>query len=358
MVSELCWPANPVSPGPVLEDGRPRGLPLDDSGAEKRNAGWTLAVDNDMIGTSGSDHDYTGGAAVTFAGSRVRDWPFSLGFAADWFSKLAFDHERVYPLHALQIGLLAFTPDDLNATRPITDDRPYASLLFLSNSTTLVRGPLEPVDSTTFSFGVLGLPLAGAIQEFIHEENDLNEVPEGWEHQISNGGEPTLRISWARQSLLASNFQRAATEYELKWARQASVGYQTEAAVSVSGRWGRINTPWWSFTPDRAEYVSEPAPVIGSSTRPGARELYLWAGAKVRLRAYNAFLQGQFRSSEVEVEADGIERWVAEAWVGITWQFAPRWRVSYVLRHQTPELKGGAGDRSLTWGGLILSRDR
>jgi len=207
------------------------------------------------------------------------------------------------------------------------------------------------------SLGVLGLPFAGAIQTFIHEENDLNEVPRGWDHQISDGGEPTARVSWSRQSLLASNFQAEATEYEIKWGRQASVGYQTEASLSLSGRWGRINTPWWSFTPDRAEYVSEPAPVIGTSTRSDVRELFLWAGLKLRLRAYNAFLQGQFRPSEVEADSSDIERWVGEAWIGVTWQFSRLWRVSYVLRHQTAELERGAGNRSLTWGGLLFSRD-
>ena len=64
--------------GPQLEDGRPRGLPLDANGREKQNAGWTVAFDNDLLSFADRDFDYTGGLAVTFAGKRASDWWFSL----------------------------------------------------------------------------------------------------------------------------------------------------------------------------------------------------------------------------------------------------------------------------------------
>lgn len=348
--------------GPVLENGRSRGLPLDVAGAEKYNAGSTIAFDNDLLSFGDRDFDYTGGGAMTLAGRRARDLPFSLDRALRPLDRFVPATRRegsvpLFVLHSLQIGLVAFTPDDLNDPEPILDDRPYASLTFMANARTFVGDPSEPVYETAFTLGVLGLDLAKRIQRGIHEGLDLNEVPEGWDHQISDGGEPTFRFAWGRQQLLTSNFQAREREYELKWRVEASVGYLTEASVALSGRWGRINTPWWSFTPERADYVSQPAPVIGTALRENVRELYAWGGIKVRARAYNAFLQGQFRDSDVEFSSDEIEQVTAEAWIGVTWQVSPVYRLSYVARYQTAELERGVGSRDLRWAGFIISRD-
>lgn len=351
-----------VTDRPVLENGLPRGLPLDESGQEKYSAGWTLALDNDVLAFGNRDLDYTGGAAVTFAGLRAKEWPISLDPILGVMDFLVPNSDDLagragYPLHAVQFGLLAFTPDDLNNPEPIYTDRPYASLLFQSNSRTFVSSPTAPVYETSFTFGFLGLDLAKGLQRGLHQELNLDKVPEGWDYQISEGGEPTARFIWARQSLLSSNFQTEITEYELKWRVETSVGYLTEASIALSGRWGLINSPWWSFTPERADYVSQPAPVIGNALRQGVRELYVWGGVKLRARVYNAFLQGQFRDSHVELSSDQIEQSNAEAWVGVTWQMSNEFRIGYVIRYQTQELDSSLENRDLVWGGLIVSRD-
>ena len=281
----------------------------------------------------------TGGFAVTLAGRRASEWPISLDRAAGWLEPLVpregQDASQRFILHALQIGLVAFTPDELNVAARIANDRPYASLLFAANTRTYIDGPSAPVYETSFTLGVLGLDVAKSIQRRIHEGLGLHEVPEGWDHQVSEGGEPTLRFTWARQALIASNFQSRVREFELKWRTEASVGYLTEASIGASARWGRINTPWWSFTPERADYVAQPAPVIGTSVGGSARERYAWAGIKVRRRLYNAFLQGQFRDSAVEFSSQAIEPLVVEAWLGMTWQISRVFRLSYVVRYQS-----------------------
>lgn len=60
----------------LLEDGKPKGLPINDQGKEKYDAGWTLHFDNDLlIPGSGRDQDYTGGLGVTFVGGyEVDTW--------------------------------------------------------------------------------------------------------------------------------------------------------------------------------------------------------------------------------------------------------------------------------------------
>ena len=73
-------------------------------------------------------------------------------------------------------------------------------------------------------------------------------------------------------------------------------------------------------------------------------------------RGYNVFLQGQFRDSEVTYDSDQLNHMIVEAWLGYTQSFASGWRLSYVLRGHTSEVREGAADRNLLWGGLIIAR--
>lgn len=335
------------------------GLPVDKHGREKYDAGWSLALDNDLLSLGNRDYDYTGGLAVTFAGRRAAEWPVSLDRFTGWLDPLVPDRTTNAPrftLHALQIGVIAFTPDDLNNPEPVRDDRPYASLLFASNARTFVSHPAAPVYETAFTVGFLGLDVAKHLQRTIHEGLGLSEVPEGWDHQISDGGEPTLRATLGRQALLATGAAPRGTAYDIKWRAEGSLGYLTEASVALTGRWGRIATPWWSFTPERTDYILQAAPVIGSPPGASRRELYIWSALKLRAVGYNAFLQGQFRDSEVTIPAGDMERLVAEASAGLTWQMSGAYRLGYAVRFQTREYEGNAA-RDLLWAGLILSRD-
>jgi hypothetical protein len=133
-----------------------------------------------------------------------------------------------------------------------------------------------------------------------------------------------------------------------------SAGYLTEASYAVSARFGLIDSPWWTFNPERTDYIAQPAPV-DAPTAGGRGELYVWAGAKVRLRAYNAFLQGQFRDSAYTLGADDISHLIGEAWIGLTTRLSSATQISYVLRYQTAEVHTAAGRRSPIWGGLTLS---
>jgi hypothetical protein len=41
----------------------------------------------------------------------------------------------------------------------------------------------------------------------------------------------------------------------------------------------------------------------------------------------------------------------------MTWQVSTRFRLGYVARYQTREIRTGAGNRELFWAGLIINRD-
>ena len=326
-------------------------------------AGWRIAIDNDLFASSSTDRDYTGGLSVTLTGREATDWPISLDPILRWIDPIVpretgqpgATHES--PLRALQIGVLAFTPQDLRSSEPLHDDRPYASLVFASNSRTYVLNQGRTVYDTSFALGVLGLDVAAAVQRAVHEATQSDKRAAGWENQISDGGEPTFRVTLARQALLAASTNDAGLSADLKWRAEVSAGYLTEANVALTGRWGILNTPWWSMSPERADYMMQPVPVIGPLSPAGRRELYVWAGAKARVRAYNVLLQGQFRDSAVELPASQLKTLIGEAWFGLTWQISRNYWLSHVSHYQSPEIKAGRGNRDLVWAGLILTHN-
>lgn len=327
-----------------------------DVSSEPDDTGWALFADNDALSPRSGDHDYTGGFALTLTGRRAQRWWFSLDPVVGLLDRVAGASPQDAPRwHALQLSLLAFTPAVLTEDTVNLGDRPYASIVYLANS----RITVDSADSawqSSFALGVLGLDAAKWTQQVMHELIEARE-PQGWHRQISEGGEPTVRYSLARLHLSTSRPTGARTQFQLKRAVALSAGYLTEINAAWTMRWGALRTPWWSFVPERAEYMIEPAPVLGgSSAAHGPRELYAWAGIKARARLYNALLQGQFRDSEHTVAFDDMRPLIGEAWAGVTWQAGANYRLTWTLRYQTSELRTEPGDRELFWGGVSVSR--
>ncbi len=335
------------------------GIQLDAAGREKYDTGWAYYFDNDALMPAERDEDYTGGMALTMSGRRAQESLVSLDTPLGWLDRIALGQSRTeaHQLHSLQVGAIAFTPSDIQLDAVTPGDRPYASLLYVANGRSYVRGADLTVYHTSFSIGVLGTRAVPEFQDQFHGAIGAHK-PQAWDHQISDGGEPTFRYTATRQDLQRAAESGARTRYEIKSAIAGSVGYLSEVSAALSIRWGRINTPWWSGPPDRVEYIAEPAPATGGSVmRSDIKELYIWAGIKAHVRAYNAFLQGQFRHSDLEYNYSDTRPLITEAWAGVTAQLVGEYRFSWVMRLQSSELRDGPGDRSLLWGGLVVSHD-
>src|SRR5690606_4778165 len=176
------------------------------------------------------------------------------------------------------------------------DDRPYANLAYVSSSH-LVHDPSNGVAyQSSLTLGALGMPWVERLHRTVHVAFGSRE-PKGYAHQISEGGEPTARYAVSRYQLLQSGTYRD-RPYHLRFGLSGSIGYLTEASADLAFRWGSLDTPWWSSSPSLADYGGHPPIRLAreSLARAGFR-LQVAAGVSVRLRAYNAFLQGQFRSS-------------------------------------------------------------
>ena len=341
-------------------------------------SGFSIFLENDSLVLNGQDADrnYTMGMAVQGYGPWIDR--YKLNRPRQWLDTLL----RVDELHAqepdgpfvgrelVEFGISAFTPDDLRSSEPQYDDRPYASIVYLTSRNQTVSSDARSAMTSELALGVLGLSIADAVQTSIHEKlqdfpGDTPYSPNGWHLQISDGGEPTFRYSLAWQDLLVDTGY-----FDLQWIRQANVGYYTNAAVGAAFRVGVIESPWWAFSsapisesvlalsnarPDEAAPETAESGIVPPPSRRW--ELYFWAGANARLWLYNAILEGQFRDSVVTVPSSRMERLIGEYQLGITGSFAFRntWHsITYAYASRNTEFDAPEA-RSHSWGGIYYN---
>lgn len=307
-----------------------------------------VQIDNDLFAGDDTDRDYTGGMSITISGERARDGLLSLDPLLRRLDRFSGDGQDADVYYARQIGLLAFTPSNTLIKEVQPDDRPYASLLYLSNGRVRVDADDRGAWTSSLTIGVLGLSVSERLHSAVHELVG-SESPRGYDHQISAGGEPTARYTLARQKLWIAD---PSGHVDVKTTVQGSVGFLTETSASISLRAGNFNSPWWGFAPELTDYMSAPVP---TESYRGGRELYVFLGARVKARAYNAFLQGQFRDSEVRYTSDEVEPLLAEAWIGVVTQILDQTQLSYALHYQTAELRHGPAARDSLWGAVQLT---
>ena len=309
---------------------------------------WTFALDNDFLALSVRDAGYSGGFLFTISGPDAADNLVSLdgvlGFIDSWWLPGA---TRTSSKTGLQFGAQAYTPEDKKSHAPVFNDRPYAGLFSLTSTRMTIADAGQVAWSSAFTVGVLGTGLGKHLHRGFHQLIG-SQKPNGYSHQISEGGEPTFKYTARRQGLIAKYRSLLGGRADFKWGAEASLGYITEASLMVSGRYGKFSTPWWSLYPERSEYYAPPASSIDG-------DLYLLYGASTSLRGYNVLLQGQFRHSDVTLSSNQVEKVLGEAHLGVVWGITRATSLSYIVRFQTAEIKRGAGARDSYVGSLYLN---
>jgi hypothetical protein len=313
---------------------------------------WTVLIDNDALTFGDSDEDYTAGVAFTLTGERARNhWlsPSRLLDRADGWTRFAPQRRGAAPeSEALELGLLMFTPQNLSARQPLPDDRPYANLLYVSSSKLALDEPRGLAFQSSLAIGFLGLPFAEQLHRGIHELIGSAE-PRGYDHQISDGGEPTFMYAASRYRLLASGQFRGGRPYSVRLGAGGSFGYITEGNVEISVR---TDAQWWASSAAATDYAGHP-PIAGPATaNRGRHRVQLEAGAKIRARVYNAFLEGQFRHSDVTFDSAELEPVLVDVWFGATTVLANGLSVSYSAHRQTEEIETRRGGRAFSWASI------
>ena len=321
--------------------------------AAEVDAGHSTSMDNDLL-SGGDDRDYSFGGTFTIGtppSSRL-----IAGFDAirgHLNARLPSTAEQSIALQSTQVGMIGMTPQHISLHAAQPNDRPYASLLYLATSQVSVSENARRATYSSFAIGALGLRIAEKLQAAVHKSVGGGN-PQGWTHQISDGGEPTARFVRAEQWLLGNDEAQFARGCEVKFMVSGSAGYLTEGSAALSMRFGRIHTPWWQFAPELADYTAAPIAPAGS-TATDMHELYGFVGVRLKARLYNALLQGQFRDSDVRVASGDLERLQTEAWVGVAYARAD-WRVAYTLRVASREISTEPAGRTLVWGAINFER--
>jgi hypothetical protein len=316
---------------------------------------WSAHVDDDLFAFTDRDRDYTGGVTFSLSGDDARGHPLSLARALAWADGAsrfaAWRGAATTQGEALELGLLLFTPQDLSAAQPLPDDRPYANLIYAASSQLGLDEERGAAFQSSLAIGVLGLPFAEALHRTVHKVLGSTE-PRGYAHEISAGGEPTFMYAVSRYRLLRAGAYLG-HPYSLRFGAGATLGYLTEANIEITAR---TDAPWWSSSTASGDYAGHP-PIGGPSlpTHRGPR-VQLEAGAKIHLRLYNAFLEGQFRHSDVTFAPHELNPMLVDLWVGATTMLANGVSISYTIRHQTQEIATGRGARSFSWGSIGIAQ--
>jgi Uncharacterized protein conserved in bacteria (DUF2219) len=271
-------------------------------------AGVSVGHDNDgwpHPGNSFRDDNYSAGMEVRIAGRVIKRAGLSRPLEGlDWLTRVNRLHARgARRFHAVQFLGLAYTPDIIDSAEPQRDDRPFASLMGLSVRRTSVDAvTLDRAWSSELFIGALGLDAARGVQTVLHRTrrwmtgNPTPPDPLGWSNQISEGGEPTAlyRVGYQRH-LAGARSARTRKHWQVTGGLEGSVGYQTNAAGSVSARVGAFTSDFWEFSSGTQSFgVGQQHPGAAGAPR---WDLFAFGVVRPRLVAYNALLQGQFRDS-------------------------------------------------------------
>ena len=344
---------------PETSESAPKAPVFIEDPAEPFSTGWAIVLDNDALVSGSRDEDYTGGFAVALGGSRITKFRFSLDPALTWINKklhLDDGRQRTTLDHLMQFGLVLFTPDLDEAGGPKFDERPFANLLFLENSQFRTDASKNRAYQTTLSVGILGSGVGEIVQNAIHHAGGTTKAS-AYGYQISDGGELTARYAVSMQSLLQSSFTGRGNTLELKYRVEGDIGYITEGSATLAARWGQIESPWWSFAPTRSNYLPQPIPGSRDNFRgPGGRDFFVWSAITMRARAYNAFLQGQIRDSEITFSGGELNHMLGELSIGLNRRFGNAVNVGLALHYQTNEIKHYNGSRKIRWGGLTIHK--
>ena len=137
-----------------------------------------LGFDNDIWNKT--DNYYTNGVSFTLTAPFLKKSP--LNYILIPFNK----YNDTHSLYGLELKQEMYTPIDLVTPGIKPDDRPFASLLYLSEFRVSNNMNRFVQYRSELQLGVIGnYALGEQTQSFIHVITP-SEVPEGWDYQIKN----------------------------------------------------------------------------------------------------------------------------------------------------------------------------
>lgn len=272
----------------------------------------SFTMENDAI--TGDDRHYTSGARVQYAShdDALYDWTRSLSRIVP-----ALGFEIQAEKWAVEIGQQIYTPEDLDASILVEDDRPYAAWLY-ARAALQRRGP-GPGSSLTMEW--VGLDVGVIGPEALGEEAQSTfhgDKPSGWDNQLDT--EITVGLRYLRRQLWEHRFN--------DW-RLHLIPFIDAAAGTVDTHVGGGASVRFGYN------VPNEFEVVHGATRPDWGG-YIFSGIEGRWVIRNLFLDGSTFQSSHDVDKEPL---VGNVSVGVGLVFK---RVEVLLSHifLTHDFKG------------------
>jgi len=273
--------------------------PQADTAAAVNTRGPVLEMTEENDWFAGTDRHYTQGARVVYLGAEHSEdrWIKDV-----WALGIRVDVWR----WGFEIGQSIFTPENLDASYPVPNDRPYAGWLY--GGPVLQRRGVTPaagipvLESLQLQAGVVGpAALAEEEQNAAHYIGGFNQA-EGWHNQLH--AEPGFALRYLRTWRLAPAGPRNWSAELLPQAGGSLGNVDTSARIGAALRMGwRLPDDFGIQAIDALGLTDGGRSAAGPDRRFG---WYLFFRAEGRAVGYNEFLDGNlFRGSERDAYAPG-----------------------------------------------------
>jgi len=287
---------------------------------------WSLQIENDLWG-SNDDRWYTSGWQLSYVSPKPPpEYLENISDHIPFYSK----GKTVY--HGFNLGQKVFTPENIEESSLIIDDRPYAGWLFFE---TFIGHRYDDfpdrdkMNGLILTIGIVG-PNSHAddIQNFTHDLTDSDDA-NGWDNQLED--ELGLNATFLQKSRRIYNLDEPRqTELSLHGGLTLGSIY-SYASVGVMTRWGArlkddIGPP----------SISPGFPGLPAFEPNRQSNWYLYAGLEARRVARNVFLDG---NTNVDSHSVTKEDWVADLQFGIAVRSADA-RISFSITSRSKEFKG------------------
>lgn len=349
----MAWSQNCAEPG-VGQAG--------DINAGDR-AAISVRLENDAVGGRRQDQNYTGGTIVTFrspnltsyAGDPCLPSPFRwINQKLTWLQPDAATQRNFI----FGVAHLAFTPVDRLRSDLITDDRPYASLVFFSLGYNGRNG--AELRTTQFRFGIVGPVTQGErVQNWYHDSRGLKRFL-GWNNQLRN----ELLVQLVHERLQRWSATRPSGDWgaDLIGHWGGAIGnLATYANLGAEWRIGRrLPDDFGSAAVRPAGDNTSPGSAPGASPRSGSPtnsfdkssdwSAHLFTTVDVRGVLRDITFDGNSFGASHRIDK---RRWVAELGVGMSLH-SGQWKLAIARYVRTREFS--AQKDAAAYGGITVTR--
>ena len=307
-----------------------------------------------MTCSAETDQQYTNGIRASFISPNLDSYENDPALP-EWVRNT---NRRLKALHndkslqrnlVISLGQLIFTPEDIDATDLIEDDRPYAGYLHLSFGYHMRSD--KKLHSTELSLGVVGpASLAEQAQDLIHDLRGFDKF-QGWDNQLDN--ELILNLVHERKRKFSLPNIRTLQQDVIGHAGFAMGNLATYLNAGGEYRIGwQLPDDFGTSSLRAGGDTSAPGNFDRRNKGEGFHGIHAFIAVDARLVGRDIFLDGNTFEDSHSVDKEPL---IADIAVGISTTIN-RWKISYAQVARTKEFRGqpnshkyGSLSFSYTW---------